>query len=100
MNLLVTGAGAIASAVALPSSSLAAPSRVRDAVEVATSAVEPEGRVPSMAELRSWPFDYGSFPEYPPEIFGKLPEGFVLEDQGIEIHCFGTARLSTSLADR
>ncbi|KRR06822.1 hypothetical protein CP49_01575 [Bradyrhizobium valentinum] len=29
-----------------------------------------------------------SFPEYPPEIFGKLPEGFVLEEQQIEMLCF------------
>jgi hypothetical protein len=85
MNLLVTGAGAVASAVALPSPSLAALPASSDAVEVATAAVEP---VPTMAELRSWPFDYGSFPEYPPEIFGSLPEGFVLEQQGIETLCF------------
>ncbi len=58
-----------------------------DALEIASPAAEP---VPTMAELRSWPFDYGSFPEYPPEIFGKLPEeGFVLDEaQGIETLCF------------
>ena len=88
MNLLVTGAGAVASAVALPSSSLAVPPASSDAVEVATSAAEREGD-PILAEFRRGPLVHeGPFPEYPPEIFGKLPAGFVLEEQGIEMLCF------------
>jgi hypothetical protein len=73
-------------ATAAPAGSLAVPGANSDVVEIATSAAGP---VPTMAELRSWPFDYGSFPEYPPEIFGKLPSGFVLDEQPcIETLCF------------
>jgi hypothetical protein len=85
-NLLLTGAGA-AAAVVLPSASLTALAASSDAVEFAAYASEPEGPVPSLAEWHRGPLA-GPFPEYPPEIFGKVPEGFVLEEQQIEMLCF------------
>lgn len=87
-NLLATGAGAAAAAVVLPSASLTALAASSDAVEFAAYASEPEGPIPSLAELRRGPLVHtGCFPEYPPQIFGKLPEGFVLEEQEIEMLC-------------
>jgi hypothetical protein len=90
MNLLVTAAGAVASSVALPSPSLATPlPKDSDAVDVTALAGEPEVRAMTLAEIRRGPLVHqGSFPEYPPEIFGKLPDGFVLENQQIEMLCF------------
>jgi hypothetical protein len=90
MNLLVTAAATAASSVALPSSALGAPRpKDSDVVDVAAPAGEIEVPTMSFAELRRGPLVHdGSFPEYPPEIFGKLPEGFVLEEQQIEMLCF------------
>ncbi|MGY4505249.1 hypothetical protein ACVWYH_009206 [Bradyrhizobium sp. GM24.11] len=88
-NLLVAGAGALAAAVPLPSASLAALAPSSDAVELAAYASEPEGPAFSLAEWRRGPLVHaGPFPEYPPEIFGTLPEGFILEEQQIEMLCF------------
>jgi hypothetical protein len=90
MNLLVTAAGAVASSVALPSPSVATPLPENSAaVDVTAFAGEPEARAPTLSELRRGPLVHeGSFPEYPPEIFGKLPDGLVLENQQIEMLCF------------
>jgi hypothetical protein len=80
MNLLVTAAAAAASSVALPSDSLAAPA----IVDPANS--DCEGTSVTAKQARGLRDE--SFPEYPPEIFGKLPDGFVLEKQSIEMLCF------------
>jgi hypothetical protein len=80
MNLLVTAAAAAASSVALPTASQAGPADLAnpDWIAGASFAAKQGGRAPGE----------GSFPEYPPEIFGKLPDGFVLDNQPIEMLCF------------
>jgi hypothetical protein len=101
MNLLVTAAGAVASSVALPSPSVATP-LPENSDTVTALAGEPEARAMTLAELRRGPLVHegSSFPEYPPEIFGKLPEGFVLEEQGIEMLCFWHRKAIEVLRER
>ncbi|UWU73032.1 hypothetical protein N2603_23280 [Bradyrhizobium huanghuaihaiense] len=88
MNMVVSTAAVVgASIVPEPAAPLLL-SDNPDAVDAEASAGEPEVRM-TLAELRRGPLVHeGPFPEYPPEIFGKLPEGFVLEEQLIEILCF------------
>ena len=82
MNFLVTAAAAAASSVALPRASQGGPALVdlanSDCIEGTPVAAKPAAR-----GLAKEPF-----PEYPPEIFGKLPDGFVFEEQQIEMLCF------------
>lgn len=75
--------------------------RNSDTVDVTEFAGEPEARALTLAELRRGPLAHeGSFPEYPPEIFGKLPDGFVLQEQGIEMLCFWHRRAIEVLDER
>lgn len=86
MNMVVS-TGAVVGASIVPEPAAPLPlSDNPEASDAAASRGEPEARM-TLAELRRGPHE-GSFPEYPPEIFGKLPDGFVLEEQLIEMLCF------------
>lgn len=90
MNMLVTAAGVAASSVALPSPSLAGGRSLVAPADQAVAASNSGGMQVATPEVnteaRTLPET--SFPEYPPEIFGQLPDGFVLEEQPIELPCF------------
>ncbi|MGR4929274.1 hypothetical protein ACIPUD_21115 [Bradyrhizobium sp. CAR08] len=86
MNYVITAAGAAASAVALPSRSGAgdqAPVALAGRTADTDAESAPSAPVP-LQELRSQcEYDYSDYPE----IFGKVPGGFVLEGQSIEMLC-------------
>ena len=70
-------------AVSVPS---AAPDEALDArVDLATGTdVESVPSVPQLQDLRTQYYDFSFYPE---EIFGNVPDGFVLEDQSLEMLC-------------
>jgi len=76
MNMLVSAAAAAASSTVMPSELQASDQAL---VAVADLAMSGE---PAKPQARP------EIGEYPPEIFGKLPDGFVLEKQSIEMLCF------------
>lgn len=83
MNILVTAAGAAASSIALPS-----PSQAAESTPAALAEPRPMAPVSVEVATPAAAVREGSFPEYPLEIFGWLPDGFVLEEQQIEMLCF------------
>jgi hypothetical protein len=76
MNMLVSAAAAAASSTVMPAELQASDQALVAVADLAMSgeAAKPQAR-PEIGE-------------YPPEIFGKLPDGFVLEKQSIEMLCF------------
>jgi hypothetical protein len=76
MNMLVSAAAVAASSTVMPSELQAS-----DQAPVAVADLAMSGE-PAKPQARP------EIGEYPPEIFGKLPDGFVLEKQSIEMLCF------------
>lgn len=85
MNYVVTAAAAVASAVALPSRSNAGdqePALPSD-LPAWSDGLGRNVPVPIQDLRMQYGYDYSDYPE----IFGKMPAGFTLEDQSIEALC-------------